>query len=87
MALYGGNLEQLDHLTATFQRQADAVDALRGTISTVLANTTWTGPAADRFRSDWAGTYVPALNSLTTALRQGAVTVGARRNAIAQATA
>lgn len=84
--LYGGDLGALDNLNTTFVREAGEVERLIASISGTLASTPWTGPASDRFRSDWEGQYVPMLRSLTQSLNQSAEVVRNRRTAIEQAT-
>ena len=84
--MMGGDLAQLDSLRRTFADQGQAVDVLRGAIDGALGSTQWTGPAADRFRNEWAATFVPALRRLHDALNENASVVQNRREAIQAAT-
>lgn len=84
--MMGGDLGQLDVLKKTFTEQVAAVDALRGAIDGTLGSTQWTGPAAERFRGDWNGSFVPALRRLQEALTENAGVVANRREAIQAAT-
>ena len=84
--MLGGDLAQLDALRSTFGNQVQAVDALRGAVDGALGSTQWTGPAADRFRNEWASTFVPALRRLQEALSENASIVQNRRDAIQAAT-
>lgn len=84
--MLGGDLAQLDALRSTFGNQVQAVDALRGAVDGALGSTQWTGPAADRFRNEWASTFVPALRRLQDALTENASIVQNRRDAIQAAT-
>ena len=84
--MMGGDLGQLDALRKTFLDQVQTVEALRGAIDGVLGSTQWTGPAADRFRSEWAGQFVPNLRRLQDALSENAAVVQSRRAAIETAT-
>lgn len=84
--MMGGNLGQLEVLRKTFNDQVLAVDGLRGAVDGALGSTEWTGPAADRFRSEWASSFVPALRRLQDALTENAAVVASRRDAIQSAT-
>ena len=86
-AMVGGDLEQLQVLEQEFRADAQAVVDLRARISSVLAGTAWTGPAANQFREEWQGTFSTALNQLSAALTQNAALVANRRQAIFAATA
>ena len=86
MAVYGGDLAQLEALSRRFMTEIDAVDGLRSRISGVLDGTAWTGPAAERFRSQWTQDFVPALQRLKDALSEGSAVVTDRRTAIEMAT-
>ncbi len=86
MAVYGGDLAQLEALSAQFIREVDAVDGLQSRISASLEGTAWTGPAAERFRTQWSQDFVPALLRLKQALSESASVVAERRNAIEMAT-
>lgn len=86
MSMVGGNLEQMAGLQQAFQRDAQSVTELQQRITAALGNTMWTGPAAQRFREEWSGTFVPALSQLRDALEQNATLVRNRSEAIRTAT-
>ena len=86
MAVYGGDLAQLESLSSQFIREIDAVDGLQSRIAGALEGTAWTGPAAERFRTQWNQDFVPALLRLKEALSEGASVVTDRRKAIEMAT-
>ncbi|MDH3260367.1 MAG: WXG100 family type VII secretion target [Acidimicrobiia bacterium] len=86
MAVYGGDLAQLEGLSSQFLREIDAVDGLQSRIAGALEGTAWTGPAAERFRTQWSQEFVPALLRLKQALSEGASVVTDRRKAIEMAT-
>ena len=65
--MYGANPEELDHLGATLSRQIDAITAVMNEVGSVLAGTTWVGPARDRFESEWNGSFRSALARLNDA--------------------
>ncbi len=84
--MVGGDLEQLGVLEQQFRVDSQSVADLRARIDSVLAATTWTGPAADRFRHEWTSTFSAALTNLAAALQENATLVAGRRQAIAAAT-
>ncbi len=86
MSMRGGNLQQMGDLSQRFNADADLVTDLESRITSVLSGTEWTGPAADRFRSDWDRQFRPALQKLTMALRENATIVQRRQEAIDTAT-
>jgi hypothetical protein len=67
MSVYGAVPEELDNLGATLKRQMEPIDAVLAQVSAVLGGTTWTGPARERFESDWNGSFRDALQRLTQA--------------------
>lgn len=86
MAVYGGDLAQLEDLAGKFRNEAAAIEALEARITASLGSTAWTGPAAHRFRDRWAGEFVPALHRLRDAMLENATAVARRRQAIETAT-
>jgi len=64
---YGAVPQQLTELGHTLQRQIDVINGLTSTVSSALMNTTWTGPAHDRFEQEWNTTFRTALNRLNQA--------------------
>ena len=84
--MVGGSLEQMQGLEQQFSTDAQAVAEVQRRISSAVSNTTWTGPAAERFRSEWNGTFVSALSRLQEALQENATVVRNRRQAIQTAT-
>jgi uncharacterized protein YukE len=85
--MVGGDLEQLTVLEQRFRSDSQEVAELRARITSVLSSTSWSGPAAERFRQEWNSTFSSALNNLATALQENAGVVAGRRQAIAAATA
>ena len=84
--MMGSDLAQLDVLRKTFGDQVQAVEGLRAAVDGALGSTQWTGPAADRFRNEWGGSFVPGLRRLQEALTENASIVANRREAIQTAT-
>jgi hypothetical protein len=65
--MWGADPDQLDQLGNTLKRQIDAVTAVMQAVQTCFANTTWTGPARDRFEAEWNGSFRTALSRLNDA--------------------
>jgi WXG100 family type VII secretion target len=82
MSQLGGDPEQLAALRASFDRHGRALDDLAASMRTQLANTTWHGPAADRFRAAWDSDFEPMLRRLQAALQEADGEVARRREAL-----
>lgn len=67
MTMYGANPEQLAKLGTTLKQQMETINSLMSTVSSVLAGTTWVGPAREQFEGDWNSTFRSALNRLNQA--------------------
>ena len=85
MPAIGGEIDQLNALKGTFDREAGNVAELTSTIRGQLGNTYWVGPASDRFRQAWQGEFEPMLNKLQQALNEAGVEVARRADALVQA--
>lgn len=85
MSRMGGDLEQLAQLRTALLQQSQAIEQLTATVRQQLANTTWHGPAAERFRGAWTSDFEPSLRRLQAALQEAGVEVGRRRDALQQA--
>jgi WXG100 family type VII secretion target len=74
--LRGGQIEQMRQLAGKFRGDAQTLQALIASLNADTSNSTaiWTGPAADRFRSDWAG-FKPTLDKLVAALEDAGTAV------------
>lgn len=86
MSILGANPEQMQQLAVRFRNEARAVSDLQGRITGTLADTVWTGPAAERFRSEWETSFRQALTRLEAALDDNAQQVERRLQAITEAT-
>jgi len=85
MSQMGADLEQLAALRGAFVQQSEVIERLAGTIRNQLGDTTWHGPAAERFRGAWTSDYEPSLRRLQSALHEAGIEVGRRREALLQA--
>lgn len=67
MAVFGADPEQLASLGRILRQQMGTIDSVMGTVTSGLAGTAWTGPARDRFESEWNDTFRTALSRLMQA--------------------
>lgn len=70
--LYGMDINAARDLVRVMNSDADTITQLTARLTQQLQNTPWYGPDATRFNSDWSGQYVPALQSIVTALQENA---------------
>ena len=70
------NKAHMDGLQTAFTRNAEAVEALIRDLNGVLANTTWDGSRARRFRDEWNSHFQPNLRQLQKALGENATFIG-----------
>jgi uncharacterized protein YukE len=85
MARIGGEIEQLAQLKSTFDREAQSVEELTRAIRSQLQGTAWEGPAAERFRTMWAGEYEVSMRKVQQALVDAGAEVSRRQGALLQA--
>ena len=80
MALVGADTDQLRATAALFTQAADRLqESVRVLNGQVVNAGFWHGPDAQRFRSEWTGHSVSAINAAAQGLRSGAEAL--RRNA------
>jgi WXG100 family type VII secretion target len=68
VAQIGGSIDEMQQLRAALEREAQTVAQVAGNVTNQVNGTTWTGPAADRFRAQWEGEFRPVLTQLQQAL-------------------
>ncbi|MBB5867369.1 WXG100 family type VII secretion target [Allocatelliglobosispora scoriae] len=85
MTVIGGEITQLHSLQGGFNRHAGTVEDLLRELRGQLDSTYWKGGAAERFRSDWATLYEPALTKLSGALQEAATHVRLQADRFEQA--
>lgn len=81
----GGQLDEMAQLVRTLQTNGNEAQQIRSVIDRTLSSTTWTGPAAERFREAWHR-FSPSLDKLHEALVEAGREVEQRRRALEQAT-
>ena len=67
MTMYGANPEQLAALGRTLKQQINTIENVISAVGSMMAGTTWVGPARDRFEQDWNSTFRTALGRLNQA--------------------
>lgn len=82
MPQIGATIEQMSTLSQKFSAEANDVSRLRGAVTSQIASTWWEGPAAQRFKSEWEGSYAPMLDRLQASLEECATEVRNRSAAI-----
>ena len=75
MGMSGADIAQMQQLEQRLKQEASSVTELMNRIDQALANTQWTGPAADRFRQEWSNDFRKALMTLSNALGENATAV------------
>lgn len=85
MSHMGADLEQLAQLRGALLQQAEVIEGVSRVVGGQLTNTTWHGPAAERFRGSWTSDFEPTLRRLQTALQEAGMEVARRRDALLQA--
>ena len=85
MAQLGGDVEQLARLRSTLLQQSQVIESLAAGIRQQLGDTSWHGPAADRFRGAWSSDFEPSLRRLQSALQEAGQEVGRHREALLRA--
>lgn len=81
MGMTGADIAQMEQLERTLSQEAQNVAELQKRITNTLGATTWTGPAAERFKQEWAENFAKALTTLSNALGQNAAAVKNRTEA------
>ena len=82
---YGMVVEEVQQLSAQFNRSADEIQQLVNTLTSKINSASWVGPDRDRFVNDWTSQHVPQLNAVMHALQNAGNL--AQQNAQQQATA
>lgn len=68
MSLSGADPDQLDGLASDLRQFAEQLQGAHGTVSSRVRNTSWRGPAADRFRQGWESGLSSKLSAAATSL-------------------
>ncbi len=63
----GADIAQLTDLGGTLKAQIDIIEGLRGTVTSSLGSTVWTGKTRDDFEVQWNEQFSSALTQLNNA--------------------
>lgn len=67
-ALKGMNVEEVRAMARQLHDAADEITRIQEELTRGLEDVDWTGPDADRFRGQWAGEMIPALQQIMTSV-------------------
>lgn len=67
--VYGMDITEGRDLARMMATNATDIEGLTNMLTQKLESTPWFGPDATRFKGDWNGQYVPALQQVVQALR------------------
>ncbi|PMC74396.1 MULTISPECIES: WXG100 family type VII secretion target [unclassified Brachybacterium] len=81
-AIKGMNVEEVRRMSAQLRDAAEEITRIEQELTSGLEEVDWTGPDADRFRGQWSGEMVPALQQIMQAVNDLGET--ADRNAAEQ---
>jgi hypothetical protein len=74
--VYGMDVNAARDLVRLMHADADNITQITARLTQQLEATPWFGPDAQRFRGDWNGPYVQALQNVVTALQENASILG-----------
>ena len=69
-ATKGMNVEEVRRMSAQLRDAAEEITRIEQELTTGLEGVDWTGPDADRFRGQWSGEMIPALQQIMTAVNE-----------------
>lgn len=67
-ATLGMNVEEVRRMSAQLREAAEEIGRIEQDLTAGLEDVDWTGPDAQRFRGQWAGEMVPALQQVKNAV-------------------
>jgi len=83
--IWGLDVEQVRQLAREMDVASGDLQNIMSKLTNLLSSTQWSGPDAERFRSDWQSTHAQSLMRAKAALEETAG--AARNNAAAQESA
>ena len=69
-ATKGMNVEEVRRMSAQLREAAEEITRIEQELTRGLEDVDWTGPDADRFRGQWAGEMVPALQQIKNSVNE-----------------
>lgn len=69
-ATKGMNVEEVRRMSTQLREAAEEITRIEQELSSGLEGVDWTGPDADRFRGQWSGEMIPALQQIMNAVTE-----------------
>lgn len=69
-ATKGMNVEEVKRMSGQLRDAAEEITRIEQELTRGLEDVDWTGPDADRFRGQWSGEMVPALQQIMDAVNE-----------------
>ncbi|MCW1806495.1 WXG100 family type VII secretion target [Brachybacterium squillarum] len=69
-ATQGMNVEEVRRMANQLRDAAEEITRIEQELTSGLEEVDWTGPDADRFRGEWSGEMVPALQQVMKAVAE-----------------
>lgn len=69
-AVKGMNVEEVKRMSGQLRDAAEEITRIEQELTRGLEDVDWTGPDADRFRGQWSGEMVPALQQIMNAVNE-----------------
>ncbi|GAB4095581.1 WXG100 family type VII secretion target [Brachybacterium sp. NBEC-018] len=69
-ATQGMNVEEVRRMANQLRDAAEEITRIEQELTSGLEEVDWTGPDADRFRGEWSGEMVPALQQVMKAVEE-----------------
>jgi uncharacterized protein YukE len=71
-SFFGMSIEEVRATAGSMDAQAARIEATLSRLARLLSSTAWTGPDADRFRSDWSSVHAPRIRKAAQDVRSSA---------------
>ena len=69
-ATKGMNVDEVKRMSGQLRDAAEEITQIEQELTRGLEDVDWTGPDADRFRGQWSGEMVPALQQIMNAVNE-----------------
>ncbi|GLI30811.1 MULTISPECIES: WXG100 family type VII secretion target [Brachybacterium] len=69
-ATKGMNVDEVKRMSGQLREAAEEITRIEQELTRGLEDVDWTGPDADRFRGQWSGEMVPALQQIMNAVNE-----------------
>lgn len=69
-ATKGMNVEEVRRMSVQLREASEEIARIEQELTSGLEGVDWTGPDADRFRGQWSGEMIPALQQIMTSVQE-----------------